>query len=368
MKKTISLFIAIYCLSIAWGIPDAQAIRVVTRDMVQKEIVTRTDLIKTADNFIVMFDSSSSSNQMVPGRNISRIQATKDLLKERNAWFPDLGYQAGLYLFTGFETAAGAFKEIYGMQPYNREKFAAAIDKLPDKGQGPTMLQPALTGLRKTLAGLSGKTAVIWFTDGAFSDFSGYKPPLQIAQELARDHDVCFYMISSASASENEKLLESVSKVNACSRVVPLDVFLDRPTYLSGALFTVRTTSYVRLKPTTEVVGFIGEDMLFDFDSADIRSEYHAKLDKLGTYMQNNPAAIVIAVGFTDSTGEEEYNLALSERRAQSVKDYLMKNFGIDEDRTVTFWYGNLNPVGDNATSEGRRLNRRVEIAVSTGK
>jgi OOP family OmpA-OmpF porin len=134
--------------------------------MIEKELVTITDLIKTTDNFIVLFDTSSSTNESVPGKNITKIQAAKNLLKERNAWLPDLGYQAGLYIYTDNATLMGTFKEVYGMQAYDRDRFAAAIDQLPEKGQGPTMLQPAMHGLRKVLAGLTGKTVVFMFTDG----------------------------------------------------------------------------------------------------------------------------------------------------------------------------------------------------------
>jgi OOP family OmpA-OmpF porin len=364
MKKTIVAMLVVACLISVWTITKAEAFEVVTREMIEKEVVTETDLIRTVDNFIILFDTAGTTNQMVPGKNITKIAATKSLLKERNAWFPDLGYQAGLYEYTNNETLAGTFKEVYGMQAYDRDRFDAAIDQLPDKGQGPTMLQAGLSGLRKVVAGLSGKTAVIMFTDGTFTVNRGPKKPLQIAQEIVKDRDICFYLISSATADDNEELLKAVSKVNACSRVIPLAAFMDNPLYLSGALFTVKTSSYVRLKPTTQVVGVVAEDMRFDHNSSAIRSEYNEKLDMLGDYLQKNPDAYVVAGGFADSTGEEEYNLALSERRAASVKDYLVNTFSIDADRIVTLWFGELNPIADNATSEGRQLNRRVEIAV----
>jgi OOP family OmpA-OmpF porin len=304
---------------------------------------------------------------MVPGKTISKIQAAKRLLKERNAWFPNLGFKAGLYIYTDNQTLTGTFKEVYGMQAYDRERFAAAIDGLPEKGQGATFLQAGLHPLRKTLSGLSGKTAIIMFTDGKISRAKGGKRPLQIVQEIAQDHDVCFYLISSATTDVEKQLLAAVSKINACSRVIPMAAFMDNPTYLSGALFTVKTTAYERLVPTTQVVGFAANDMLFDFNSAAVRGEYIDKLAMLGDYLQKNPDAFVVAAGFTDSVGDEEFNLALSERRAASFKDYLVNNFSIDGNRIVTLWYGELNPAADNSTDEGRQRNRRVEIAVGLG-
>jgi OOP family OmpA-OmpF porin len=364
MKKSL-IFLTIACLVLVGSIPVAQAFTVVTRTMIEEELVTETDLIRTADNFIVLFDTSSSTNGPVPGTNISKIRAAKNLLKARNAWLPDLGYKAGLYIYTDNKTLMGSFKEIYGMQAYDRDRFAAAIDQLPEKGQGPAMLQPGLHGLRKVLAGLTGKTVVFMFTDGIFSRSVGGKKPVQIARELSRDHDVSFYLVSSATAKAEKGLLEAVAKVNASSRAIPLAAFMAYPSYHSGALFTVKTTAYVRLKPTTQVVGFVANDMLFDWDSPAIRSDYFEKLDMLGDFLQKNPSAYVVAAGFSDSTGAAEYNLALSALRSVSFGLYLVENFGIDTARIVPLWFGELNPVGDNATRAGRQLNRRVEIAVA---
>ena len=364
MKRKIVVIFAITCLFLAGAGMNAQAFEILTRTMVEEEVVTKTDLIKTADNFIILFDTSSSTNQKVPGKNITKIKAVKDLLEMRNKWLPDLGYQAGLYIYTDNETLMGSFKEVYGMQAYDRDRFADAIAQLPEKGHGAAMLQPGLSALRKVLPGLKGKTVVFMFTDGIFSKTYGTKKPIQIAQELAAAHDVSFYLISSATAAVEKELLEGVAKVNAASRVIPLADVMDYPDYISGALFTVKTTAYVRLKPVTEVVGFIANDMLFDFDSPAIRSEYNEKLDLLGAFLLENPDAHAVVAGFSDSTGDAEYNLALSALRALSVELYLVSNFDINPARIVPLWFGELNPVGDNATREGRQLNRRVEIAV----
>lgn len=80
--------------------------------------------------------------------------------------------------------------------------------------------------------------------------------------------------------------------------------------------------------------------------------------------MQQNPDAYAVVAGFTDNIGARAYNAGLSRRRAESVAQYLEDKFDISPDRIVSLWYGMMNPVADNSTKEGRRLNRRVEIAV----
>jgi len=79
-------------------------------------------------------------------------------------------------------------------------------------------------------------------------------------------------------------------------------------------------------------------------------------------YMIKNPKAILTITGHTDNTGATQYNLILSEKRAKSVKNYLVNNFNIDEQRLTTQGIGSAKPVADNDTEEGRKNNRYVTI------
>jgi hypothetical protein len=104
MKRGIVVLLVFFGLLFVWTSADVQAFRIITKQMMEEQTVTQTDLIRTVNNFIVLFDTSSSTNQMVPGKNISKIAAAKAMLDERNAWLPDLGYNAGLYIYTSNET------------------------------------------------------------------------------------------------------------------------------------------------------------------------------------------------------------------------------------------------------------------------
>jgi outer membrane protein OmpA-like peptidoglycan-associated protein len=146
--------------------------------------------------------------------------------------------------------------------------------------------------------------------------------------------------------------------------LIPFAKFVNNPQYNTGALYVVKTISEVVTVSDMKAVGAKGVNILFDFNSVVIRPEYHAGLDQIGEFMQNNPNSYAVLAGFADSVGDQEYNLGLSRRRAESAAAYLQKNANIDEDRIVVDWFGKLNPVADNGTPEGRRLNRRVESAV----
>lgn len=99
----------------------------------------------------------------------------------------------------------------------------------------------------------------------------------------------------------------------------------------------------------------------FDFDSAKIRSSAVKKLSEVVEFAATYGNAQLEVSGHTDSIGKEEYNQKLSEKRANAVSEYLVKN-GVAASRIVTKGYGETRPVADNKTAEGRAKNRRVEI------
>ena len=99
----------------------------------------------------------------------------------------------------------------------------------------------------------------------------------------------------------------------------------------------------------------------FDFDKATIRPSGKEKLDRVAKTMQDNPSMRILAEGHTDSIGSDAYNLRLSERRAESVKSYLVEK-GVSPSRITTKGLGKSDPVASNATEEGRAQNRRVDI------
>ena len=106
------------------------------------------------------------------------------------------------------------------------------------------------------------------------------------------------------------------------------------------------------------------DDVLFDFDKSNIKSEAGAILDRLVAFMNENKEKKANLSGHTDSVGSDAYNQALSERRVASVKDYIVKK-GVDGGRVSGQGFGESKPIADNKTAEGRSKNRRVEIKVN---
>jgi len=112
----------------------------------------------------------------------------------------------------------------------------------------------------------------------------------------------------------------------------------------------------------------VGERMLlsnvfYGTDSWELKKESLSELNRLFKLLSDNRQLVVEIGGYTDSTGNDEHNQTLSEKRALSVVNFLIEK-GISGDRLKYKGYGNSSPVGDNVTSEGRRLNRRTEVQI----
>ncbi len=106
--------------------------------------------------------------------------------------------------------------------------------------------------------------------------------------------------------------------------------------------------------------------VLFDSEKSDLHAAASTELDSLVAFLQKHPDIRIGISGHTDNVGGDEYNLDLSERRAQAVQQYLFAK-GITMERTRAKGFGKTKPIADNLTEAGRQANRRVECVVLRG-
>lgn len=106
------------------------------------------------------------------------------------------------------------------------------------------------------------------------------------------------------------------------------------------------------------------EGVLFEYNKAELKSGAMRSLEPLITFLREHPDRTLLIEGHTDSTGSDSYNLDLSRRRAEAVRDFLASN-GISADRIVARGYGESYPVTTNTTEAGRQQNRRVEVVIA---
>jgi len=105
-------------------------------------------------------------------------------------------------------------------------------------------------------------------------------------------------------------------------------------------------------------------DITFDVDKSDVKGQFTPTLTNVAGVLHDYPQTTVDVIGHADSTGADDYNQALSERRAMSVSSVLV-NGGVIGQRLVASGAGESRPIADNATEAGRQRNRRVEVYIS---
>jgi OOP family OmpA-OmpF porin len=344
------------CLAVVLGVivaPPLTAVEVVTEEDLVQGIIVNEQLVRVADNAIFLIDTSSSMNEEFRDTGKTKLELVSSLFKERIRYFPEIGHKFGLFTYTPWQ-------EIYAVQTFDRQGVTESLETLPAEGSGPTPLARGMSKAEDIIEPLSGRTALFLFYDG---DYTGADADPEIVK-LVRNNNVCLYMISSADEKENQKLKETIPSLNSCSRLIPLEYFLNRPEYTTGALFDVRATEQVVTLTETRIVGLEVDNINFEFDESELNAKDMSELDELGEFMKVKPESYVVIAGYTDNVGAEDHNEGLSRRRTEMVATYLTDTHGIDETRLVLQWYGSDNPVVSNESPEGRATNRRVQVAV----
>ena len=102
----------------------------------------------------------------------------------------------------------------------------------------------------------------------------------------------------------------------------------------------------------------------FAFDSAALDRDSKTALDGVADEVKSHPNYMVLVSGYTDATGDAQYNVGLAQRRAAAVNLYLAEKLGADFVRVAQIGFGEILPVAENSTPEGRRMNRRCEVSI----
>lgn len=102
----------------------------------------------------------------------------------------------------------------------------------------------------------------------------------------------------------------------------------------------------------------------FDTAKAVVKKKYHDDIKRVADFMKEFPDTTAAIEGHTDNVGNDAYNKTLSEKRANSVRQYIIDKFGIDGSRLTAAGYGEEKPIASNDTEEGRQKNRRVEAVM----
>jgi OOP family OmpA-OmpF porin len=316
-------------------------------------------MVKKVDNFIFFLDQSGSMAQQHKELGKKKIDMAIETMQAMNKAIPALNYTAAMALFAPFEVK-------YQPGAYNQAAMASAIGSVKtnfDIFGRPTTLGNGLMDLDPVLAGLSGNTSLIIFTDGASN--LGADPIAQSKALYSKyGNNLCIHVVSFADNDAGQMVIDEIRSLAPCS-VVADYTSLMKPGAMDAYAKEVFYTEAADAPKPAPVVPMAKETITFSlqfgFDKAAVTDEMIPALEQAKMILEEDMKASYVVAGHTDSTGPEAYNQGLSERRAASVQNWLIAN-GVPASRIEAVGYGETAPKYDNATKEGRKLNRRVEI------
>ncbi len=320
--------------------------------------MARGEYVQKVDNFLVIFDDSSS---MAMDKNWqSKLGQAKLLITNMNNTIPSLKLQSGVRVFgpLNYSLADGS-PMLHGMTTYNKTAFGEAINSITMTGGNTPMSRPIDLAIND-LAATKGDIAVIVIGDG----IENVGAPAVLAAQALKDKykdRVCIYTILIDDDPAGRATMEQIAKAGACGFATD-QTAVSTPDGMAAfveKVFLKKASSQTTL---AEAKSFTVElKVEFDFDKATILPKYNKTLAEFGEFIQSHPVHTVNLEGHTDNYGTDEYNVKLSQRRADSVRAYLLKHFPtIDPARITTAAHGLSRPIAGNETKSGRQKNRRV--------
>ncbi len=309
------------------------------------------------DNFILFVDYSGSMAMTSEAFKGVKIKLAKELATKMTADIPELGYTSGVNTFAPFGTQLAP-------ATFSKSAVTGALGKIDTNydiyGRN-TPMGMGLNDLDATLSKLSGKTALIIFTDG---DSNYGTDPVAEAKALYAKYPnrLCIHIVSYADNARGKMVVDEIRALSRCT-VVGDPMALANPAalkqYVRDVFYDVEADAPRSLAPACETITL--GNLNFATAKYAITPEMEPALNQALTVLKDSSCSQFIIEGHTDSVGGEAYNQKLSENRANSVVKWLTAR-GLDSSKLVSKGMGKLAPKFDNKTEEGRRLNRRVEI------
>lgn len=352
-------------------------------------------LQQKTDTFYIINDSSSSMSNIYTGEGFpgqsepTKFLVEKELLIRMNKSIPDVTLSSGIRSF-GSGLCVSGFTELnQPIQSYTHSSFETAINTL-ECSSGGTNIHSALNAANADLETATGKVALIVLSDGHNLDIS----PIPAVQAMKEKHGdkLCISTVWIGNENEQDGLLalQQLSDISGCgvsSTVSRLATTKGMASFVQNVFFDGSISDPASTRgagisgidsdgdgvpdskdkcPNTPKGAIVDKDgcwsfrsILFDFDQSDAKPSIDHDFENSINVIKQNPDMQVELQGHTDSTGTNEYNQGLSERRATKVKDHLINN-GVDASRLSTKGFGEEEPATSNSTREGRAHNRRV--------
>jgi OOP family OmpA-OmpF porin len=341
-----------------------------------------TCYVQKTDNFLVLLDASGSMGEKYKGQ--TKFKTAEQIVSRMNQTIPGaMNLNAAVITFgAGFSSdVTGTF----GPGAYSKEGLESSLGKVGYGGYTP--IGPAFSAGGADKASMSGTTAVILVSDGKQNaGMDASKAAREVKNRFG--DNVCFYTVLVGDDPAGKELMDEIARIGQCGFSTTADAV-----YSSEGMANFVGATFCSGAPPVAVVAAVEDsdgdgvadnldkcpntpkgatvnqygcwayqgDILFDFDKYAIKPSAYPILDEALVVYEKNPGIKVEIQGFTDNIGSDEYNLGLSQRRAEAVEKYL-EGKGVDPDAVSAKGYGSANPIASNDTKEGRAQNRRVEF------
>lgn len=326
--------------------------------------VSSGEYVQKIDNFVVLFDASSS--MFLDRTWESKLEKAKLVANNMNNTIPaGLNLQSEIRVFGPNHCDKEECSLNQSMSVYSKDNFGKGIAAI-NKAAGLTPMSPAIATSSSDLSPAKGDIAVIVISDG-LANIGG---PAAVAAQSLKDtykDRVCVYTIQIGDDAEGRAVMEAIANASGCGFATDENA-VSTPEGMASFVEKVFLKKAERKAcppppPPVEKQTFTIElKVEFDFDKSFIRPQYYKELLAFGDFIRQHPKHTVNLEGHTDNYGSEKYNMKLSQRRADAVRAFLLKNFSgaIDPARLTTTANAFNKPIASNDTKEGRQKNRRV--------
>ena len=304
------------------------------------------DLVRKVDSFDLVADQSGSMMMKMEGTKMTKAAGAKRVLTSIVEALPDLGYKGSAHT-----VAPASGVTAYG--DFDRAAMKSGIAGLKTEGEIFGKMTPMGDGLHvlaADYANMARPTAVVLASDGANNE--GLDPVAEVVSIYQAQPGLCFHVVSFADTKEGQAVLDQIAGLKDCSVSVKGSDLLADQKALNQFVADVFYGEGVEDALVLHGVNFA-------FNSYALDAKAQGVLDEAAAALKDKKVNITLE-GWTDSIGTDAYNKKLSQNRANAVKAYLVEQ-GVPA--------STINAVGmgksfkfDNATEEGRYLNRRVEF------
>ena len=304
------------------------------------------DLVRKVDSFDLVADQSGSMMMKMEGSKMTKAAGAKQVLTSIVEALPDLGWQSSTHTVAPASTVTA-----YNF--FDRAIMKKGLAGLKTEGKIFGKLTPmgdGLHALSAEYANMARPTAVVFASDGASN--TGIDPVAEVVTIYQNQPGLCFHVVSFADTEEGQAVLDQIAGLKDCSVSVKGSDLLADQKALNQFVADVFYGEGVEDALVLHGVNFA-------FNSYALDAKAQGVLDEAAVVLKEKKVHVTLE-GWTDYIGSDAYNKKLSQNRASAVKAYLVKQ-GVPA--------SSINAIGmgksfkyDNATEEGRYLNRRVEF------